>query len=149
MTRNLKEIVRSWIRLLESRPAAQQGNSPCFKYMYSCPVVLLCWAMPNRKGQCHEICFFRFFSWTIFPKLRMISKAPFQILDCLHLKANTKKIIYLYVSPTPLKWVSWIPVLHLAANIFATFPKILNGPNVEMIREKNLKRKISWHCPFK
>ncbi len=73
----------------------------------------------------------------------MISKAPFQISDCLHLKANTKKIIYLYVSPTTQKWASWIPVVYLAANIFVTFPKILNGPNVEIIREKKLKRKIS------
>ncbi len=30
-----------------------------------------------------------FFSLIIFPKLRMISKAPLHISDCLHLKANT------------------------------------------------------------
>ncbi len=143
MPRNLNEFVRSWIRLLEARAAAPKGNSPCFKYMYSCHVVLLCCAMPNWKGQCHEICFFRFFSSTIFPMLRMISKAPLQISDCLHLKANTKKIIYMYVSPTTQKWVSCITVVHLAENIFANFPKIWNGPNVEMIREKKTRNLVA------
>ncbi len=40
-------------------------------------------------------------------------------------------------------------------NISVNFQKIRNGPNVifrglgKMIYEKNLKQKISWHCPFK
>ncbi len=80
----------------------------------------------------------------------MISKAPFQISDCLHLKANTKKIIYLYVSPTTQKWVSWITAVPTLLRIFSRiFLKSEMALMWNSLEKKNLKRKISLHCPFK
>jgi hypothetical protein len=54
-----------------------------------------------------------------------------------------------------LPLVSNTPVVNLELRISPRiFEKVLNGPNVgytgawgKLIHEKNLKLKISWHCP--
>ncbi len=107
-----------------------------------------------------------------------LTNFPWQIIgtisDCLHLKVNLVKNIYLYVNFTTqwcphkiietfliedffhLTTVSTTQVVHLELR---TSPRIFerknwNGPNGilrdlgELIHEKNLKSKILWHCPF-
>ncbi len=88
----------------------------------------------SLKGQCHEIFFFRFFSWIIFPQ------APEN-----NIRVNSN---FFHLPP-----VSTTPVVHLELRISPwIFENIRNGrPGAwgKLIHEKNLQSKISWHCPFK
>ncbi len=98
-----------------------------------------------------------------------VSKTPAAnngtISDCLHLKKNLKERIYLYVNSTTQRcsnkiikffWLKIFSICHLwTANISANFRKNLKRPcwNTQGLGEthswKNLKSKISWHCPSK
>ncbi len=85
------------------------------------------------------------------------------LTDRWHLKVNLKtKFIYML---TPLlkdvqknQKIFWLKIFWFAtgANDTCGAPlKLSNGPNMilwgwgKLIREKNLKSKISWHCTFK
>jgi hypothetical protein len=83
--------------------------------------------------------------------------------DCWHLKVNLKEKIYLYANSTTQNFYGWrfhlLPVtmtlvLHLelrtSLQIFETIwnnPKIYSRDWEKLIYEKDLKSKISWHCP--
>ncbi len=100
------------------------------------------------KGQCHKIFGFWFFSWISFPQasdytIRAVSNFFRKFAEILTLVAN-------------LPPVSLTPVVHLDLRISPRiFEKIRNDPYVisrglgEGDSWKNLKQKISWHCPFK
>ncbi len=71
--------------------SGQQGNLPCFKYMYSCHVVLLCWAMPYWKGQCHEIFSSGFFHEPSSPSSGWSQKCHFKFQIAYTLKRTRRK----------------------------------------------------------
>ncbi len=98
------------------------------------------------------------------------------ISDCLHLKVNLKKTFFymLILNSTTQRYpknifktslindffhlplISRTLVVHLELRIYPRiFGKIRNGPNGilrglgKIDSWKNLKSKISWHCPFK
>ncbi len=93
-----------------------------------------------------------------------------KISDCSQLKVNFQKNIYLYVNSTTQRCPNKIFKLFLiedffpfathvndtggapgVANISKKYQTALMGyPGAwgKLIHEKNLKSKISWHCPF-
>jgi hypothetical protein len=124
----------------------------------------LSWSTITMKGQCHGIFLHQvFLSWIIFPKplkrvIRIFLKTR---RDCLHHKMILKKIKIIYRLILLPKGVQtkYLKLFRLknfssaalwAVNISEKFRKNSKRPQWDFqgLNEKNLRSKISWHCPF-
>ncbi len=116
-----------------------------YKRAYICTIFL-----HVLKGQCHEIFDFWFFSWISSPK-------PMSIPLVNNTSGTGGKICrqsrwYRWQICRRCRWNWWCT---LTCEYLREFPKkfemtlmLFSGAWGKAIHEKNLKQKISWHCPF-
>ncbi len=100
----------------------------------------------SLKGQCHDIFDFRFFSWISFPWVTHEGRFEF---------FRTNAEIFA-AQGSNLPPCCWYRRCTLTCEYINEFPKnfemiltLYSGAWGKMIHEKNLKLKISRHCPFK
>ncbi len=105
----------------------------------------------SLQGQCHEIFCFWFFSWISFSQateytIRAVSNFFENSRRYSQLKVDHRYQRHRWQILPPVSLVFLIPVANLPP--VSTIPVCLSFGG-KLINEKNQKRKISWHCPFK